>query len=100
MTGPATPRERGGDSSAPGAHAGSGSPGAAAIPSRDRTAHPSSAADPARTVDPVVDDAALDAVMERVPRGALTLATVALLALLAAWLLLYFLVFLARGATG
>lgn len=62
--------------------------------------HPSSAADPSRSVDPVLDDAALDAAMRIVPRGALTLALVAIGALAAGWLLLYFLLFIPRGPLG
>ena len=62
--------------------------------------HPSSAADPERTVDPALDDDALDEVMKVVPRGALTLAMTALSLMFAAWLLLYFLLFLPRGPLG
>lgn len=100
MTEPATPRESAAGPPDAGTHAGSAPSSAAPTTTRHHGAHPSSAADPARTVDPAADDAALDAVMRRVPRGALTLAAAALLALLAGWLLLYFLVFLARGGAG
>ena len=62
--------------------------------------HPSSAADPERTVDPSLDDDALDEVMTVVPRGALTLAMTALSLMFAGWLLLYFLLFLPRGPLG
>lgn len=77
--------------------AGSGTshPGPATY--RHHGPHPSSAAEAERAIDPALDDAALDAVMRVVPRGALTLAAAALTLMLAGWLLLYFLVFLARG---
>jgi hypothetical protein len=65
------------------------------------TAHdePSAADDPDDVSDPV-STAALDAALERVPQGALALAALSVGTLLVAWLLVYFLVFLPRGAIG
>lgn len=77
--------------------AGSGTSHPGPASHRHHGPHPSSAAGAGRTIDPALDDAALDAVMQVVPRGALTLAAAALTLMLAGWLLLYFLVFLARG---
>jgi hypothetical protein len=45
-------------------------------------------------------DEDLERVMREVPRGAFALAGLAVGALLAAWLLIYFLVFLPRGMVG
>jgi hypothetical protein len=43
------------------------------------------------------DEASLEEVLKTVPKGALTLAGIALGVLLLAWLALYFLIFLPRG---
>jgi hypothetical protein len=47
-----------------------------------------------------IDDAALDTVMQAVPRGALALSGIAVGLLLLAWFLVYALVFLPRGMVG
>lgn len=96
MTGPRIPPGAVVGHSEPGDRAGSGASNPGPATYRHHGPHPSSAADPARTMDPVVDDAALDAVMKVVPRGALALAATALGLMLVGWLLLYFLVFLSR----
>ena len=64
---------------------------------RHRGPHPSSAADPERSLDPAFTDEALDAALRVAPRGALVLAGAAVALLFLGWFLLYFLVFLARG---
>jgi hypothetical protein len=51
------------------------------------------------TVDDV-DDAALERVMEQVPRGALALSGLTVGLLLLAWILMYAYVFLPRGTVG
>jgi hypothetical protein len=43
---------------------------------------------------------ALDAVLREVPKGALALASIAVVILVAAWLLMYLLVFVPRGMVG
>lgn len=83
-----------------GDRAGSGASHAGPATYRHHGPHPSAAAEAERAMDPAIDDAALDAVMRVVPRGALFLAASALSLMLAGWLLLYFLVFLARGPVG
>lgn len=42
----------------------------------------------------------LDAVMEEVPKGALVLATSAVLLLLVGWFFVYFFIFVPRGSVG
>jgi hypothetical protein len=42
----------------------------------------------------------LDAVMEEVPKGALALATTAVLLLLSGWFFVYFFIFVPRGSVG
>ena len=59
--------------------------------------HSSSARD-ARHVDPAVSEDAAREVLKRGPRGALVIASVCLIALLAGWLAFYFLLFLPRGS--
>jgi hypothetical protein len=59
--------------------------------------HPASAVDPERSIDPVADEAALDDALAMTPRGTLVVAVTAVALMLLGWLLLYFLVFLARG---
>ena len=57
-----------------------------------------SAAHDASYVAPSIDEAAVHAVLERGPRGALVIASTCLTALLLGWLAFYFLLFLPRGA--
>ncbi len=47
-----------------------------------------------------ISDAALRAALEQVPRGALALAGTALALVLAAWMLVYFAIYLPRGMVG
>jgi hypothetical protein len=63
------------------------------------TDQPSSASRTEDVSDPV-DEEALEQVLRTVPRGAVTLAGLALAILLAAWLAVYFGVFLPRGPVG
>lgn len=50
--------------------------------------------------DERISQAALDAVMREVPRGAFALAAIAVLLLLVGWFYVYFFVFVPRGSVG
>ncbi len=59
-----------------------------------------SAADRVEDTSDPASAAALEAALRVVPRGAFALAGIALAILIACWLIVYFLVFLPRGAVG
>jgi hypothetical protein len=53
-----------------------------------------------RSSDDGVSQTELDAVMSVVPRGALALASIAILLLLLGWFFVYFFIFIPRGSVG
>ena len=55
---------------------------------------------PTRSSDESITQTDLDTVMEQVPKGALALAGIALLLLLAGWFFVYFVIFIPRGSVG
>ncbi len=55
---------------------------------------------PTRSSDEGITRTDLDTVMEQVPKGALALAGIALLLLLAGWFFVYFFIFIPRGSVG
>jgi hypothetical protein len=57
-------------------------------------------ADGTRPGDDDVAQGELDAVMDEVPKGALTVAGIAILLLLIGWLFIYFAIFIPRGSVG
>ncbi len=59
-----------------------------------------SAADAPENVGDEVDEAALEAVMREVPKGALALAGLTVALLMIAWFAVYLFVFLPRGMVG
>jgi hypothetical protein len=66
------------------------------MPERDDPA----ARESGRAADAGIDDAALERVMEEVPRGALALSGLTVGLLLLAWFLVYAFIFLPRGSVG
>jgi hypothetical protein len=57
-------------------------------------------ADGTRPGDDDVAQGELDAVMEKVPKGALALSGIAVLLLLIGWFFVYFAIFIPRGSVG
>ncbi|HEY8031359.1 MAG TPA: cytochrome c oxidase subunit 2A [Methylocella sp.] len=55
---------------------------------------------PTRSSDESITQSDLNTVMEQVPKGALALAGIALLLLLAGWFFVYFVIFIPRGSVG
>lgn len=55
---------------------------------------------PTRSSDESITQADLNTVMEQVPKGAMALAGIAVLLLLAGWFFVYFVIFVPRGSVG
>lgn len=55
---------------------------------------------PTRSSDEGITQTDLDTVMEQVPKGAMALAGIAVLLLLAGWFFVYFVIFVPRGSVG
>jgi hypothetical protein len=53
-----------------------------------------------RSSDDSIGQADLEAVMEEVPKGAVTLAAIAVVLLLIGWFFVYFYIFIPRGSVG